>query len=239
MKKSLFTILFLGLGLAATAQNVVNGTVTDKQGNPIPGARVATTKGTESALTELDGTFRLETQRPAKRIAVDYVGLRSKQVRTRNDDMTIVLSPSNWFFDHYESEMNIGYGGGGKTETEGMTFGRIFAETVQGLRINKYAYTGIGIGFQYSYGLDVAFLPIFVDLKGYYPLNQKIAPYIAVDLGYALGLTREDSDMSGFYTTIGAGCNYLKWNFGLGYQYQSFIWGEAMNSFYVKVGMKF
>ena len=54
MKKLLLLGFFLLLGsLYLSAQNTVSGTVTDKKGNPIPGAKVEIKGGTESTITEL------------------------------------------------------------------------------------------------------------------------------------------------------------------------------------------
>lgn len=54
MKKLLLLGFFLLLcSLYLSAQNTVSGTVTDKKGNPIPGAKVEIKGGTESTITEL------------------------------------------------------------------------------------------------------------------------------------------------------------------------------------------
>lgn len=65
MKKLLLSGILLLAGVTGvSAQNVVNGTVIDNEGNPIPGAKIEVVGSTESTITELDGTFRLETQTP-------------------------------------------------------------------------------------------------------------------------------------------------------------------------------
>ncbi len=75
--KKLLLLGLLPLSCAAShlsAQNTVSGTVTDKKGNPIPGAKVEIKGGTESTITELDGTFTLETKIPAQKVKVYYCG---------------------------------------------------------------------------------------------------------------------------------------------------------------------
>lgn len=67
MKKIFLFALLLSAGISLSAQNTVSGTVTDKKGNPIPGAKVEIKGGTESTITELDGTFTLESKILAKR----------------------------------------------------------------------------------------------------------------------------------------------------------------------------
>ena len=82
--------------LYLSAQNTVSGTVTDKKGNPIPGAKVEIKGGTESTITELDGTFTLETKIPAQKVKVYYVGMQSKEQKVK-PNMLIKMSDSNWW----------------------------------------------------------------------------------------------------------------------------------------------
>lgn len=165
----------------------------------------------------------------------------------------------------YQGELNFGYGLGGKAKDEDgdkddAYYSRAFIETIHGMRINQYAFVGLGAGFQYAYdkknivGYDedgVGVVPIFLDLKGYYPVTDDFAPYISVDLGYGLPVLNSKGDYSelkgGFYASYGIGLNWRKLNFGLGWQHQSFKYdyeGETgdsfgINSFFVKVGFRF
>lgn len=91
-----FLSLMLVAVVYAAAQQVVKGTVTDKDGNPIPGVKVEAVGGTESTLTELDGTFVLETRMPAKKVKVHYVGMQPKEQKVE-PDMVIRMSKSNWW----------------------------------------------------------------------------------------------------------------------------------------------
>ena len=79
-----------------SAQNVVTGTVTDRKGNPVPGAKVEVKDGTESTITNLDGTFTLETEEPVKKVKVYYVGLQPKEQKVK-PDMLIRMSSTNWW----------------------------------------------------------------------------------------------------------------------------------------------
>lgn len=97
MKKLLLLGFFLlPSSLYLSAQNTVSGTVTDKKGNPIPGAKVEIKGGTESTITELDGTFTLETKTPVKKVKVYYVGMQSKEQKVK-PDMLIKMSDSSWW----------------------------------------------------------------------------------------------------------------------------------------------
>ena len=97
MKKLLLLGFFLSLGgFYLSAQNTVSGIVTDKKGNPIPGAKVEIKGGTESTITELDGTFTLETKTPAQKVKVYYVGMQAKELKVK-PDMLIKMSDSSWW----------------------------------------------------------------------------------------------------------------------------------------------
>ena len=96
MKKLLLLGFFLLLcSLYLSAQNTVSGTVTDKKGNPIPGAKVEIKGGTESTITELDGTFTLETKIPAQKVKVYYVGMQSKEQKVKPDRKSTRLNSSH------------------------------------------------------------------------------------------------------------------------------------------------
>lgn len=143
----------------------------------------------------------------------------------------------------YEGELNVGYGFNGKMDGEKVKYGRPFVETVHGVRITKYAFVGAGLGFQYATNkeLKTGVMPIFIDLKGYYPVSENLAPYVAIDLGYSAVLTSEFEDLKGgMYASYGLGLNYKRLNFGLGLQHQGFKdFDKGINSFFLKVGIKF
>jgi opacity protein-like surface antigen len=165
----------------------------------------------------------------------------------------------------YEGEVNVGFGLGGKLKMDGQSadakYSRPFIETIHGVRIARYAFVGLGVGFQYAYdNWKVGMMPLFVDLKGCYPVTENFAPYIAVDLGFGMGVTGtknfgsklyeegEGIDLKGgFYASYGLGINYKRFNLGLGLQHQGMKFksggesseGFSVNSFFVKIGVKF
>ena len=140
----------------------------------------------------------------------------------------------------YQGEVNFGYGLAGSISYNGESadaeFSRVFIETIHGARITKYAFVGLGTGVQYALDYEEAIIPVFLDLKGYYPVSDDFAPYVAFDLGYGIGTSDFDG---GFYGSFGAGLNYRKLNFGLGYQMQGIGEGAKLGSFFLKVGLKF
>ncbi len=143
-------------------------------------------------------------------------------------------------------------------------------ETIHGVRINKYLFIGGGIGAQWIHDLSkdeldmsVALnLPIFANIKGYYPINDKIAPFLnlslggAIVLGYGHGHVSETNGRlydsfvpnGGFYCDFGAGIKLNKFTIGLGMINNSFNLNYhngadrdtpfSKVSFYFKIGLQ-
>ncbi len=180
----------------------------------------------------------------------------------------------------YQGELNVGFATSGKLtwedggDTEKTNYSRPFISTVHGVRITQYGFVGLGVGVQYAYGKmyseyddapnwKTLMIPVFLNLKGYYPVTEEFAPYISVSLGSSIcatssyGDSGSDYDVSwktrlkgGFYGEYGIGFNYRQFNFGFGLQHQSMKFSEtydgstddekaSINSFFVKVGLKF
>lgn len=97
MKKA-FVLLCLMLASFSylAAQNVVKGTVVDTDGNPIPGVKVEIVGSAESVLTELDGTFELQSETPFKKVRVIYSGMQTK-VASVKPDLVIKMSKTSWW----------------------------------------------------------------------------------------------------------------------------------------------
>lgn len=97
MKRGVLLSLFLWFTiLMLKAQVVVTGTVVDRDGNPIPGARVEIVGSTESTITELDGTFSFTLSSPVKKVRVLYGGMQTKEAKIE-PDMVIKLSKTTWW----------------------------------------------------------------------------------------------------------------------------------------------
>ncbi len=97
MKKILFIFSLLLTGsLHLAAQNVVSGKVVDPKGKPILGAKVEAVGGSESVITELDGTFVIETQQPVRMLKARYGGMQAGAQKAKND-MVIKMRSTNWW----------------------------------------------------------------------------------------------------------------------------------------------
>ncbi len=180
----------------------------------------------------------------------------------------------------YQGELNVGFATGGKLtwkdggDSEKTNYSRPFISTIHGARITQYGFVGLGVGVQYAYGKmdpeyddtsnwETLMIPVFLNLKGYYPVTEELAPYISISLGSSIcatssyggsgsshGSSWETRLKGGFYGEYGLGFNYRRFNFGFGLQHQSIKFSEtydgstdnekaSINSFFVKVGLKF
>lgn len=240
MKKiALLLGLLIGGFQLASAQSVVTGTVTDTHGGPIPGARVSTPDGATTVLTELDGTFRLETDSRPRYLAIDYVGMASKRVRPSNSPLNIKLSKGNWS-RHYQGEFSIVY-----SLVNDKPYNTLGVETVHGARLNKYIFLGAGAGLQYTFSVDQTTIPVFGNAKFFLPVNDNLEPFISGSAGYAFGLNSGE----GFYGNVGLGFKYDGIQIGLGWQFQDagLLYDEKLQSevqtkldgFYVRLGFLF
>ena len=186
----------------------------------------------------------------------------------------------------YQGEVNLGYATAGKVNysyNDGekgsykTDFSRPLISTVHGVRITPYAFVGLGVGAQYAYGKiepkypeagnwNTLLIPAFLNLKGYYPVNDNFVPYVSVSLGTSFcaasdlnyvweGGDWETKAKGGFYGEYGVGINYKKLNVGFGIMTQNMKLKEidtydgwvdedeteklSTTSFYVKIGIKF
>ena len=90
MKRTLLMLLMVGVTVGAMAQTTreVKGTVIDKNGNPLPGAKVEATGGAENTVTDADGTFSIEVPRYLKRMTATYPGMKRKTLNSgANNDL--------------------------------------------------------------------------------------------------------------------------------------------------------
>ena len=180
---------------------------------------------------------------------------------------------------YYQGELSVGFATGGKltVKEDGVTaklktdFSRPFVETVHGVRITEYAFVGVGVGVQYAYGQflpeesvnekwGTLLTPLFVNMKGYYPVSEDFAPYITVNFGASpvLFSNLDESEdgykenlVGGFYYKLGAGFSYKRFLFDFGLMHQALsakssyqgysekIGLGGINSFYVNLGVKF
>ena len=84
--------MLLCLSTVLVAQTQISGTVTDKDGQPVPGANVVVDNLT-GAVTDFDGNFSLSTAKtPPFTISVSSVGLRSQTVTVSSSGQSLSIS---------------------------------------------------------------------------------------------------------------------------------------------------
>ena len=113
----------------------------------------------------------------------------------------------------YHAEVDLGY----STGVGEWCFERVNLHTVQGVKIGNNFSVGLGLGVDYYYDLEEAFMPITVNAKGYLPVSNKVSPFISLDLGYGVGLSNSGS---GFTYTPAIGVKLSKFKIQVGYNCQ-------------------
>lgn len=98
-------------------QSVVNGKVTDEDGQPLPGATIVIKGTTTGTTTDFDGNFSLEAE-PGDVLVVTYIGYTTQefQVSNETDDVSISLQPEA---SQLEEVVLVGYGSVAKKELTG------------------------------------------------------------------------------------------------------------------------
>ena len=93
-------------GFSAFAQNSVNGTVTDKNGEPLIGVSVIEKGTTRGVSTDLDGNYTINVAQ-GKTLVFTYVGYASKEVKVSGNQVNVALESS---LTNLEEVVVIGYG---------------------------------------------------------------------------------------------------------------------------------
>ena len=148
--KRIFAMLLLAsavTGAMAQATREVKGAVIDKNGNPLPGAKVEATGGAESTVTDADGTFTLEVSQWLKSLTATYPGMNKKKVSIKNGKTNVVFNMSkhstHWFVN-IVGMYTIGYDyGNGSLGVMGGQIGKWgwYAKAIMDLNVKKgYEY---------------------------------------------------------------------------------------------------
>jgi len=94
--RTVLSVAVLTLPSLADAQNVLRGTVTDRKGVPISGAKVENTNGGEQTTTDMNGMFTLDTEWPVEDVNVYYMGMKNVRKKAQ-PDMHIKMSNLTWW----------------------------------------------------------------------------------------------------------------------------------------------
>lgn len=98
----------------------------------------------------------------------------------------------------YQGDASVGFGFG--TGTSGLN--HVMVNTVHGVRICPYFFVGAGVGADFATSKlkysDMEFenifvIPLYLNLKGYYPINQKYSVFVSGNIG--IGTYSSDESM--------------------------------------------
>lgn len=131
-------------------------------------------------------------------------------------------------FPRYQGEIALAYGVGVGKISDIFNTDRIVVESVHGVRVCPWFFAGAGVAFDLFYADMTAYdshenrfgtyrsagiVPVFTNLKGYYPVSDKCAFYLSLDLGAAIGVSGYMKDRATeFYTAVGPGINFGRKN---------------------------
>lgn len=132
----------------------------------------------------------------------------------------------------YHGEINAGYSIG----VGSYPVNRVSLYTIQGIKVGDYFSTGLGLGLDWYKGLYAEYwekqgkadmgelaMPIYLNMKGYLPVNKKVAPYLTFDIGYGIGLTEGLDGFGGLYITPGVGIKVGHFKAEVGFNVQRIV----------------
>ena len=82
--KYLINLSFLLLSSFCLSQQIVNGTVYDEFGNPIPGVNITVKSKPIGITTDFDGNFSIEVPSTNDVLIFSYVGLLTQEIEVLN-----------------------------------------------------------------------------------------------------------------------------------------------------------
>ena len=183
MKKFLFLLLtFTCSTLVATAQ--MQDVVYLKNGGIIRGILVEQIPNESVKIQTKDGNVFVYTLAEITKITKENAPKKLKN--TTQSDILM----------QYRGEINVGFALGGKPSVAGLKVesetNYPMLETIHGVLITDYFFIGGGTGLQYYYGYisedatekwNTLVVPLFVNMKGFLPVNENIKPFVNVSLG--------------------------------------------------------
>ncbi len=160
--------------------------------------------------------------------------------------LTATTANAQWSWDlKYQGDVEFGYSVGVGT----FSTSRVNIHTTHGVRFNEYLFAGLGTGIDIYQGSEFG-LPIYLALKGYWPVTDRLSPYLGLDMGGSIGLSEYMGNGPLFVPQIGLaykiGENGNAITFGIGFTAQKWNYKESglklgfnTNAISFKVGFQF
>lgn len=132
MKSLLLSIFLCFAGISVYAQNgEIKGTVSDRDGNPLPGVSIVVKNTTKGVTTDFDGNFMLSDVQSGETLVFSYLGYKAKDVVVSNfNAMTVTLEEDT---QSLEEVVVVGYGTQKKREVTGAV-SVVGTETLEALK---------------------------------------------------------------------------------------------------------
>ena len=83
--KTFLTVSLSLLSIQLAAQNTINGTVTDENGSPLPGATILVVGTDEGVTSDFDGNFSIEALEGSS-LSIQFVGYSSQEIPVTTDN---------------------------------------------------------------------------------------------------------------------------------------------------------
>lgn len=93
----------------------------------------------------------------------------------------LCMNAQNTKLFKYQGEVDAMYSFGLDDETNNINI-----EIVNGVRFSRYFYAGVGIGATANFSDDAVLVPIYLDVKGFLPVTNKMDLVAGLDLGTKL-----------------------------------------------------
>ena len=127
----------------------ITGTVTDENGEPLPGLTIVVKGTTKGAVTDLEGKYTIEVDDPSALLVFSYVGYLTQEISVGNQTTINVNMETDVF--GLEEVVVIGYGTVKKSDLTG-SVGVVMGEAVNSQVVQNplMALTGVTAGIQVS-----------------------------------------------------------------------------------------
>lgn len=108
LKFKLLLLLLLQLSMANAQNQKIRGIVKDTSGEPLIGVNVLLKGTTVGAITDIEGTFTLDTNADKGTLVISFIGFETKEVPVKGRNfLTVILSED---YNQLEEVIVVGYG---------------------------------------------------------------------------------------------------------------------------------
>ncbi len=141
----------------------------------------------------------------------------------------------------YQGEVDLGFSLGVGT----WAINRVNIHTIQGVKMGEHFSAGVGIGtdIYVAQGAESdVFIPVYLNVKGYFPTKSKVAPYASFDIGGGFGASQYAKGLSGMMLCPAIGLKVGMFKAQLGYNVQKISESGVslnMSALQLKMGVMF